>query len=345
MDLTRRIQAFASLGETLRNYLNNKGNTDTNKHIADTCREAREKNPWFTDAHIRYAMGSWASALTEQKLEKWASPYPKLREQSEAKTVATVMAGNIPLVGFHDMLSILMSGHHVLAKASGKDEVLIRLMANLITGIEPAFGKHIRFSEELMRGFDAVIATGSNNTARLFGEYFGKYPNIIRHNRNSVAILTGNESNGELEKLSDDIFLYFGMGCRNVSKLYLPEGYDPAALLPRFEKYAHLSDHHKYANNYDYNKALLLLNKTKHLDSGFVLLTENEEIASPLSVLYYEHYPDRAKLEMSLDALNDHLQCRVGKAGIADTPFGQSQKPELWDYADGVDTLDFLTHL
>lgn len=280
--------------------------------------------------------------LREDQLIQWTSQY--FLEPVQQKTIALVMAGNIPLVGFHDFLCVLISGNAVQIKLSSKDSKLIKYLVNYLQSIEPSFAGRITFKERL-EGFDAIIATGSDNSARYFEYYFGKYPNIIRKNRTSCAILTGNESDEDIEKLGIDIFSYFGLGCRNVSKLYVPTDYDFVILLSRLESFKDIIHHHKYCNNYDYQKSILLVNGVKHLDNGFVLLQENEKLVSPISVLYYERYTDESELKNKLKANAERIQCVVGKEKPASIPFGQAQYPTVWDYADQIDTLKFLSEL
>jgi hypothetical protein len=257
------------------------------------------------------------------------------------------MAGNVPLVGFHDLLCVLISGNKLLAKLSSDDNKMLPAIVDLLVQINPGFKDLVKVTDGKMEKFDAVIATGSNNTSRYFDYYFGKYPNIIRKNRNGVAVLTGTESQVELEGLADDIFLYYGLGCRNVSKLYLPKDYDLIKLMQVLEFRKSISENHKYFNNYEYNKAIYLVNGTNHFDAGNLILTENESIASPVSVVFYEFYEDLEKLKNSLSLISDKIQCIVSKEtfGKNTVQFGKSQEPALWDYADGVDTMEFLLSL
>ena len=250
------------------------------------------------------------------------------------------MAGNIPLVGFHDLLCVFLTGQNALIKTSSKDDTLIKHLVNVMASWNAEVAVLISFSE-MLKGCDAYIATGSNNTAGYFEYYFGKYPNIIRRNRTSVAILTGEESTDELNRLADDVYLYFGLGCRSISKLYAPEGYDFAILLNIFRKYDYLADFHKYKNNYDYNLTLHILNKKFYMSNESLLLVEDDALFSPISQLNYEFYSNQNELLTSLKGRQE-LQCIIGRDFI---PFGQSQYPSLADYADGVDTVRFLTNL
>jgi hypothetical protein len=264
-----------------------------------------------------------------------------------AKTIGIIMAGNLPLVGFHDFLCAYISGCGIKVKLSGKDEVLFPYVYRKLMEIDPSLCDRSAIIDRL-EGFDAVIATGSNNTNRYFEYYFRDYPKILRRNRNSVAILTGDESDDELYALADDIFMYFGFGCRNVSKLYVPEGYDVKKLFPHFERYKWMHSHTKYMNNYDYNRTLLLMNRTEHLANEIIMLEQNTAISSPVAVLYYETYGEPRQLADKLQANSEHIQCIVSStSNVISThveaviPFGQTQMPELWDYADMVDTLAF----
>ncbi|HSU26950.1 MAG TPA: acyl-CoA reductase [Chitinophagaceae bacterium] len=306
---------------------------------------AREKagyeNGWFTPAFIDKAANHIAENwLHKNSLEKWIAPYTFPHEQKDPRTVGIVMAGNIPLVGFHDMLAVFISGHRALIKTSSKDRVLITELIEKLKAFDPRVGEWIQVAE-MLKGADAYIATGSNNSSRYFEHYFGKYPHIIRGNKTSVAVLTGNESIEELEQLADDVHLYFGLGCRNVTKIYLPPHFEFITLLDVFKKYHYIADHHKYKNNYDYNLAILLLNKKYYMTNGSILLVEEASPFSPISQLHYESFTDRESLMDSLDR-DIRLQCIVSKER---QPFGRSQCPALHDYADGVDTLAFLAKL
>jgi hypothetical protein len=280
-----------------------------------------------------------AHYLNGEKLKTWVSRYPIGKAQT--KKIAVVMAGNIPLAGFHDFLSVLMSGHDIMMKLSSKDSVLPAFIAKTLVEIEPGFTPMITIAERL-RDFDAVIATGSDNSARYFNFYFGKHPHIIRKNRTSCAVLTGSETPDELQLLGKDVFSYHGLGCRNVSKIFLPENFDVVKLILSWDSFADIMHHNKYHNNYDYQKSILLVNQKPFYDSGFVILHENEKLVSPISVVYFERYHNADDLSRKLKTVSEKLQCTVGKSF---TPFGQAQLPELWDYADQVDTLKFLTEL
>lgn len=294
-----------------------------------------------------YALGEIARILDREKLEHWTARYPSLEKKRTFKTIGVVPAGNVPLVGFHDFLCILISGHRYLAKLSSKDEFLPKLIARWLTELEPRLGDRIHMTGDHLKDMDAVIATGSSNTARYFEYYFGKYPHIIRKNRNGVAVLNGKEGPRELEALSNDIFRYFGLGCRNVTQLYLPVNYDFDSFYPHMLGWKHLIDHHKYANNYSYYKAIYLLEKIPFLDNGFLMVRQDRAISSPISVLYYDFYNNFDQLIRELENHKEQIQCIVSidPSVPGAIPPGKSQQPELWDYADHVDTMEFLLKL
>lgn len=302
--------------------------------------KASRENGWFIPEFVELAVRNIVNNyLQNDKLAEWVRPYnPAMNNRSQA--VGIVMAGNIPLVGFHDMLAVFVSGHKAVIKPSSKDEVLIKHLVNVLVRWEPLMADLIIFSD-LLKNCDAYIATGSNNTSRYFEYYFGRYPHLIRRNKTSVAILTANESNYELEQLANDVCQFFGLGCRNVTKLYVPGGYDFEPLLAAFTKYNYLADHHKYKNNYDYQLALLILNNKFYMTNGSVLLVEDPSIFSPISQLNYEYYSGQSSLATSLNG-NEEVQCIVGYDHI---PFGQAHCPSLFDYADKVDTMAFLNSL
>ena len=298
-------------------------------------------NGWFTKENVLFSLEEWTKALTKNDLERWLKPY-NFNEQ-KPKTVGIVMAGNIPLVGFHDFISILISGNKLLIKQSSNDQKLLPILADYLSTIEPQYKDQIEFTDGKFKNFDAVIATGSNNTARYFEYYFANRPSIIRKNRNSVAVLTGKESEVELQALGEDIFRYFGLGCRNVSKLYVPEGYEFDSFFKAMFPWANLMNNAKYANNYDYNKAVYLMSEFKLLDNGFFILKEEQSFGSPIGTLFYETYSDENTLKLTLEENKENLQCIVSKGLFKDeTAYGQTQHPQLWDYADNVDTLKFL---
>ncbi len=338
MKLKERISAFAELGERLRSAIPGPGKKG-DQQLSELIDMQQHKNSWFTPANVTSAIEAIAKKLTPDNLNKWTGMYPGLSIENQPYTVGIIMAGNIPLVGFHDFLCVLITGNSILAKTSSKDSDLIVFVADLLCSINKGFNDLIRFTDGTLSGFDAVIATGSNNSSRYFEYYFSGYPSIIRKNRNSVAVLKGNETDEEIEQLGYDVFSYFGLGCRNVSKIYIPEDYDLNKILKKWDKFSGLIHNNKYANNYDYNKAVYLVNKDKFLDSGYLLLKEEKGLSSPVSVLYYEHYRSYTSILQQIEEMKDRIQCTVGTGYI---PFGKSQQPELWDYSDGTDTIDFL---
>ncbi|MBK7559445.1 MAG: acyl-CoA reductase [Chitinophagaceae bacterium] len=297
-------------------------------------------NGWFTIEFIDLAVSNICSEfLQREKLETWAAYY-HLDDNVGGKNTGIVMAGNIPLVGFHDFLCVFISGHKQTIKLSSKDDILLKHLVDIMTAWEPELKNDIRFAD-LLKGCDAYIATGSNNSARYFDLYFSKYPNIIRRNRTSVAVLTGNETMDELNMLADDIHQYFGLGCRNITQIFVPAGYDFIPLLGTFDKYKYFADHHKYKNNYDYQLSIALLNNIYYMTNGSTLLIENDAIFSAISQLHYQFYDDAKQVTARLKD-NEAVQCICGSGGIA---FGQAQRPSLMDYADGVDTMQFLLTL
>jgi len=349
MDLQQRINAFAKLGAFLSQFSTNgiekKDAIEANDLFFDGFKHqiklAKEHNGWFTEANITFSLTSWSNALTDNNLNAWTKKYNF--NTLNPQMVAIIMAGNIPLVGFHDFLSVLISGHEVLVKQSSNDKHLLPFLAKYLEIVEPGFKGKISFTEEKLEGFDAVIATGSDNTARYFEYYFKDKPSIIRKNRNSVAVLTGNESKEELEALSDDIFRYYGLGCRSVSKLFVPKDYNFDAFFNAVYKWHPIIHEAKYANNYDYNKAVYLMSEYDMLENGFLMLKEDESYASPIATLFYEYYDDLDHLKEKLIEDKEDIQCIVSKEFMQDeVSFGQTQKPQLWDYADNVDTVEFL---
>lgn len=333
MTTDERLAAFEKLG----NYV---GAIDEGD-LEELMLKVRNENPWFTAGSVNLAFEGVRRYLDENKLKAWSSRYRN--NPAHQKTVAVVMAGNIPLAGFHDFLSVLVSGHALMAKLSSKDSVLLTHLSKKLVEIEPRFESLISTPPQL-KNFDAVIATGSDNSSRYFEYYFGKYPHIIRKNRTSCAILTGKETADDLTMLGRDVFSYFGLGCRNVSKIFIPADFDPARLVKAWDIYIDIIHHHKYHNNYDYQKSILLVNKFPFYDSGFVILQENEKLVSPISVVYLERYETPEELDARMTSMADKIQCVVGK-GDANIPFGGTQSPELWDYADRVDTMKFLENL
>jgi len=335
---TRLIEIFSELGRQLNN---------PDERLSEIINNERQYNAWFTPESVSTAVKAIGRMLNPQDLDVWLSRY-NLDQSKTAKKTGLILAGNIPLVGFHDVLCTLVTGNIALIKASSQDARLIKLVLEMLTTIESTFNDQYEFTDRL-NDFDAIIATGSNNTSRYFEYYFGKVPHIIRKNRSSVALLTGSETTEQLFKLGHDIFDYYGLGCRNVSKLLIPKGYNFNFFFESIEAYQPIINHHKYNNNYDYNKSIYLVNSDKHFDNGFLLLKEDERLASPLAVLYYEYYKDIDAAQKLLNEQNEKIQCIVSDAQLnvknQVVDFGMSQQPALWDYADGVDTMEFLLNI
>ena len=300
-------------------------------------------NSWFTVDNTQHMLKAITTQfLNKDALTQWLAKYQIPNEPSDIK-VGIIMAGNLPLVGFHDLLCVLAVGQIASVKLSSKDEIMLPHLVKVLETVSPEMAARVEFAERLS-GFDAVIATGGNNTGRYFEQYFGKYPHIIRRNRNSVAVLEGNETRAELMRLGDDIFRYFGLGCRNVSKIYVPRGYDLTILLDALEPFSTVMLHDKYKNNYDYQRTLLLLNQTPHLASEFLSIREKDTIISAISTLNYEYYDSLDEVMKALAAAESDIQVVVSKLPIdGAVALGKSQQPELWDYADKVDTIAFLT--
>ena len=348
-EIRDRIAAFVKLGTLFR--LISQENTSLNEmnqihatalnHKLDL---AKQHNAWFTRENLDFSLSNWGDALTQPNLEKWLSNYQF--DKKDSKTVAVIMAGNIPLVGFHDFLCVLISGHAIVVKQSSNDMHLLPYIASYLEEIEPWFKGKISFCQDKLPDYDAVIATGSTNTARYFEYYFVDKPSIIRKNRNSVAILTGKETPEQLAALGEDIFMYYGLGCRSVSKLFVPQDYKFDAFFNAIYPYHEIINQNKYANNYDYNKAVYLMSLFDMLENGFLMLKEDENYGSPIATLFYERYADEDSLKQKLIADQEQLQCVVSNGWVEnEVTFGKTQKPELWDYADHVDTLKFLLEL
>ncbi len=348
-----RKASFAKLGDFLARFITKESNNDIweaheEKHVRQLDKAIADSihyNGWFTKENIYFSLAQWAKALQLENLESWLEPYD-FANNKQSKKIAIIMAGNIPLVGFHDFLSVLISGHQALLKLSSNDKLLLPALIDYLKSIEPEFENAIEIADEKLPNFDAVIATGSNNTARYFEYYFSKKPHIIRKNRNSVAILTGEESNEDLKNLGEDIFRYYGLGCRNVSKLFVPENYDFKTFFEAIYEWNPIINQHKYANNYDYNKAVYLMSEQKLFDNNFLILKEDDGFSSPIGCLFYERYSDKNQLEKILKEKEENLQCIVSKNLEDDhINFGSTQQPQLYDYADNVDTLAFLSNL
>jgi hypothetical protein len=342
IELGRFLSQFTS-----KEYQKNdtvKNNSAFYDDFATLIENSIHHNNWFTKENVLFSVENWASALTEEKINSWLQPYDF--SNVEKKNVGIILAGNIPLVGFHDFLSVLISGHRVLVKLSSNDQQLIQFLAKYLIELNPYFEENIVFVEGKLENFDAIIATGSNNTSRYFEYYFGKVPNIIRKNRNSTAVLNGHETKEQLVALGEDIFRYFGLGCRNVSKLFVPKNYNFDAFFEAMFTYQDIVQYEKYANNYDYNKAVYLMSLYKILDNGFLTIKEDSNYASPISSVFYEYYENLEEVSQRIKTDKDQIQCIVSDNLVENSiAFGQTQKPNLWDYADDLDTIKFLLSL
>ena len=347
MTLSERISAFCELGQFFREYTD--GHVQQKlKSIASEFENLitgyKHKNAWFVEEHIIHALTHWGNILTCSNVNNFLSGY---NFNEKPKTVAVVMPGNIPMVGFHDFFCVLISGNRIIVKPSSKDPDLTEFISRILIIIEPEFKNYISFTTDLIRNFDAVIATGNNQTALNFKQYFSKYPHIIRKNKTSVAVLTGDESNDELIELSEDIFRYFGLGCRNVTKFFVPNNYKFEGLYNALIKWQWMSSHNKWMNNYDYHKSVFLMNRIDFSDGGFFLLKKDKGFFPPLSVIYYSDYSDICILAAELKEMESQLQCIVSKSDKLNNviDFGTCQLPLLNEYADGIDTINFLSNL
>nr|WP_290507861.1 acyl-CoA reductase [Algoriphagus sp.] len=337
MPFQNRLNAFIQLGKLIAEI--------PVEEKESLFRRAENQNNWFTSESCEKAFSGLSFMLESNRMEEWLRSYD-FSKIKESKDVGVLMAGNIPAVGFHDFMAVLLSGHSISAKLSSADSVLMNWLIDQLLKIEPEFKDLIQVSE-MLKGKDAYIATGSDNSSRYFQYYFGKYPSLIRQNRTSVAVLKGNETLEELQGLGEDVFTYFGLGCRNVSKVYLPEEKYAERLLDSWNSFSGIANHHKYHNNYEYNKSIYLVNGEPHLDNGFLLMKKETALVSPISVLFFEVYQDEKDLIEKLESQKDKIQCIVSKPGWiqGSVDFGAAQNPGPQDYADGVDTLDFLLNL
>ena len=333
MNLNKRIQLFSSLGDLLKN--------NSSEDFLNTIEKASQLNPWFTQNFIKKSFFALSILLDEQKLKTWVSNYEI--EKIEKKDVLIIMAGNIPMVGFHDLLCVLICGHNAILKFSSKDSLLMKFIIDLLISLDSSLINRIKIVDDIVKcKFDAIIATGSDNSSNYFNYYFKDYKSIIRKNRRSIAILNGYETDEHLKLLSRDIFMYFGLGCRNVSKLYVTINFDIDRLFKAFYSFKDLINHTKYANNYDYNKTVYLMNSEKIIDNGFVLLKEDISIQSPVATLFYEYYKDKNDLYNYIEENRFLFQCIVDGEEV---DYGQTQFPGLDDYSDKKDTIEFLSNI
>ena len=335
---------FVSLGKFFKDFIDNSADKNFTKRLSNAIQEAKKHNNYFSEENIINCLKNWSYSLEKKKIKSFLSSY--VIKKNPPKSIAIIMAGNVPLVGFHDFLCVILSGNKAIIKLSSKDSHLMHFVLNYLCSICIDFEDYYKICQEKLSDFDAVIATGNNLSASKFEEYFSDYPHIIRKSRHSVAILKGDESNDQLQKLSNDIFNYFGLGCRNVSKVYLPKNYELDLLFRSFIKWKKVINNNSYANNYDYHRAIYLLNKEVFFDNGFILLKESKKIGSPVGTLFYEYYDKYEDLEKSLSKISEKIQCIVSNENIENfIKFGKTQSLELTDYADGVDTIDFLLKL
>lgn len=345
MTLQQRIDSFVQLGHYLEAFLREEDlffpKSAEYQEFGEVLQRAKAKNGWFTQRELRRAFTGVLAYLDPQKMAQWVANY-KLPDKPNAQCIGVVMAGNIPMVGFHDLLCVLISGNSFLGKTSSQDEEILPYLMQVLGKLEPKWANKIHFTKERLSGIEAVIATGSDNTARYFEYYFKKYPHIIRKNRNSVAVLDHDASDEDIFNLGEDIFGFYGLGCRNISKVYLPADFDTDRLYKNLLDYQYVMDNKKYANNYLYHQTVFLMNKQNLLDNGFLLLHSSHEISSPVGMLFYERYSKKEEVRQELAARAHDIQAVISKTDI---PFGRAQSPELWDYADGVDTLKFLANL
>lgn len=348
------LQAIEHLGAWFRQTAGNPGDRpELGEEIETRLRAVAVKNPWFSREQVVAAFQAWGQCLQPDAIQKWLNAYPALRQSRSSKVIGVINAGNIPLVGLHDLLTVLITGHSYIGKNASDDSFLLPWMAEKLIKADPALRSRIQFVERL-QGMDAVIATGSDNSARYFEHYFGKYPHIIRKNRNGVAVLTGQETAADLTALGNDIFRFFGLGCRNVSKLYVPADYQFDDFFSAQVGYADVMSHNKYMNNVDYNNTVFLMKGLPFLSNNFLLLREDAAIASPIGVLHVERYTSLPTLASQFSEHPEKLQCIVcseeseralkkeTNVMLPYVRFGNSQLPALWDYADGVDTVNFL---
>lgn len=349
-DQALRIAALAQLGKVMNALGNGRswpghesGSTQEEFEQLDRAiRKAAQFNGWATEENVRHAFAAWGNALDPTQIQEWLDRYPDLGSPSIEKKVGLILAGNVPLVGLHDVLCVWLSGHWAKVKTSSQEPELIPALVRQLNELVPGTLDRITFSEGKLGDVDAVIATGSNNTARYFEHYFGHLPHIVRKSRVSVAVLDGSETKEEINALGEDVFRYFGLGCRNVSKLYLPHDFNVDRIFEGLFDHSAVIQHNKYANNYDYTRAIWLLDQIPFLENGFMLLKEEAALASPVSAVFYERYSDQADLKEKLEKDQGSIQCVVGHGFV---PFGMAQQPKLSDYADGVDTLKFLQDL
>jgi 5'(3')-deoxyribonucleotidase len=335
MDSQKQIRVFSLLGDEIQQMI------EKEDEVINTM---YKKNSWFVPEFVKSALGGLSHMLKEEKLYRWLSKYP--HPNKNKKNIGIIMAGNIPAVGFHDLITVLCSLKRAVIKLSHNDNVLIPYLVDLMIKIDPAIKHQIKFMNSLDR-IDAIIATGSDNTSRYFEYTFRGLPRLIRKNRTSCCILNGYETSGELAKLSNDIFSYFGMGCRNVSKLFIPPGYNIESLLPHFSTFSWIKNHSKYYHNYSFQSSRYILEHRQFIDGQFFIMAKSKDLVSPLSCLYYDEYGNTLEAGDIIRLNKNKIQCVVSSNGLFpnNIDFGMAQYPELWDYADDIDTMKFLAEI
>ena len=342
--LYNRIKAFEKLGILFNNNISKNSSkelTHWSSELNKAIDTSYKYNTWFTEDSVKQALNEWSKQLNYSNIKQWTDQY-QLTDKSDKK-IAIIMAGNLPLVGFHDLLCGLILNFNCIVKLSSDDKILIPFIIEFLDSVLPGIKNKVEFTTNPIKDFSGVIATGSNSSFKYFEYYFGSYPNVLRKTRHSIAVLDGNESVEDLKNLGNDIFTYFGMGCRSVSKLLVPKGYDFDLLFNALFKFKDIINHNKYVNNYDYNKAVYLMSEQKFIENGFVILKEDEKLGSPIGCLFFEYYENSKDLNTYISNIKDSLQCVVSNLNIPNsTSFGSSQKPNIDDYADNINTLDFL---
>ena len=345
MNLNNRITLFVKLGRFFSDYINNNLESLEKNKFDKAINESILHNSFFSKKNILKSLLSWSNVLTKKSIDNFLSNY-LIKIKKREKKVAIIMAGNIPLVGFHDFFCVILSGNFAVIKLSSKDSHLFKFILRFLVKENPDFSTKFDVVENKLQIFDAVIATGNNISANQFELYFKKYPKIIRRNRHSIAILNGNETKKEIELLANDIFYYYGLGCRNISKIFIPKNYNLDILFKSFVLWNEVINKNSYANNYNYYRAIYLLNKEVFFDNGFVLLKESEKIGSPVGTIYFEYYKSENQIKEMIKKNNEKIQCIVSNNNYQKTiKFGETQMPNLNDFADDIDTFNFLLKL
>ena len=339
-----RLIAFSELGTLFKENVDKKENKkfpEWDTVLEKTLIESHSYNSWFTIDNLKLSLKNWSNSLQENIISDWLSKYNI--EDKSSKKIAIIMAGNIPAVGFHDLLCSLLLNFDCIVKLSSEDRLLIPFIVKFLESRNEKLKNKVTFESEKLKDFDGVIATGNNNSHRYFDYYFSKYPNLLRKTRHSIAVLDGKESDNDLSELSNDIFNYFGLGCRSVSKVFIPYGYDLDLLFNAFFRHKEVVNHNKYVNNFDYNKAVYLMSKEKFIENGFIILKEESKLGSPIGCLFYEFYNDEKEITKLINNNSDSIQCVVSNINFnTNIKFGQTQCPNISDYADNNDTIKFL---